>query len=66
MAFAEVEGNPFIIDGEIAENHAILVNLAASKIVKFAIVCNLALRTYKVHLPIYLPAKQEYNAAIEN
>ena len=27
MAFAKFEGNQFRIDGEIAENHAILVNL---------------------------------------
>ena len=30
MAFAKLEGNRFRIDGEIAENHAILVNLTAS------------------------------------
>ena len=30
MAFAKFEGNWFRIDGEIAENHAILVNLTAS------------------------------------
>ena len=30
MAFAKFEGNRFRIDGEIAENHAILVNLTAS------------------------------------
>ena len=30
MAFAKFEGNRFRIDGEIAENHAILVNLKAS------------------------------------
>ena len=29
MAFAKFEGNRFRIDGEIAENHAILVNLTA-------------------------------------
>ena len=28
MAFAKFEGNRFKIDGEIAENHAILVNLS--------------------------------------
>ena len=30
MAFAKFQGNRFRIDGEIAENHAILVNLTAS------------------------------------
>ena len=30
MAFAKCEENRFRIDGEIAENHAILVNLTAS------------------------------------
>ena len=30
MAFAKFEGNQFRIDGEIAENYAILVNLTAS------------------------------------
>ena len=30
MAFAKFEGNRLRIDGEIAENHAILVNLTAS------------------------------------
>ena len=30
MAFAKFEENRFRIDGEIAENHAILVNLTAS------------------------------------
>ena len=30
MAFAKFEDNRFRIDGEIAENHAILVNLTAS------------------------------------
>ena len=30
MAFAKFEKNRFRIDGEIAENHAILVNLTAS------------------------------------
>ena len=30
MAFAKFEGNQFRIDGEIAENHAILFNLTAS------------------------------------
>ena len=30
MAFAKIEENRFRIDGEIAENHAILVNLTAS------------------------------------
>ena len=30
MAFAKFEGNRFRIKGEIAENHAILVNLTAS------------------------------------
>ena len=30
MAFEKFEGNRFRIDGEIAENHAILVNLTAS------------------------------------
>ena len=31
MAFAEFEGNRFRIDGEIAKNHAILVNMTASR-----------------------------------
>ena len=30
MTFAKFEGNRFRIDGEIAENHAILVSLTAS------------------------------------
>ena len=30
MAFAKFEGNRLRIDGEIAENHAILVNLTGS------------------------------------
>ena len=30
MAFAKFQENQFRIDGEIAENHAILVNLTAS------------------------------------
>ena len=30
MAFAKFQENRFKIDGEIAENHAILVNLTAS------------------------------------
>ena len=30
MAFAKFQQNQFKIDGEIAENHAILVNLTAS------------------------------------
>ena len=30
MAFAKFQENRFRIDGEIAENHAILVNLMAS------------------------------------
>ena len=30
MAFAKFQENRFRIDGEIAENHAILVNLTAS------------------------------------
>ena len=30
MAFAKFQANRFRIDGEIAENHAILVNLTAS------------------------------------
>ena len=30
MAFAKFKGNQFRIDGEIAEIHAILVNLTAS------------------------------------
>ena len=33
MAFAKFEANRFRIDGEIAENHAILVNLTASIII---------------------------------
>ena len=34
MAFAKFEENRFRIDGEIAENHAILVNLTAGIITK--------------------------------
>ena len=37
MAFAKFEENRFRIDGEIAENHAILVNMTAS------IVCTVVL-----------------------
>ena len=33
MAFAKFQGNRFRIDGEIGENHAILVNLTASIVV---------------------------------
>ena len=33
MAFVKVEENRFTIDGEIAENHAILVDLTASIII---------------------------------
>ena len=32
MAFAKFQGNRFRIDGEIAENPAILVNLTASMV----------------------------------
>ena len=32
MAFAKFQENRFKIDGEIAENHAILVNLTASSV----------------------------------
>ena len=32
MTFAKFEENRFRIDGEIAENHAILVNLTASNV----------------------------------
>ena len=32
MAFAKFEENRFRIDGEIAENQAILVNLTASRV----------------------------------
>ena len=32
MTFAKFEGNRLRIDGEIAENHAVLVNLTASKV----------------------------------
>ena len=35
MASAKSQGNQFKIDGEIAENHAILVNLTASIIVSY-------------------------------
>ena len=35
MAFAKFQKNQFRIDGEIAENHAILVNLTASIIMLF-------------------------------
>ena len=38
MAFAKFDENRFRIDGEIAENHAILVNLTAS-ICVISIVC---------------------------
>ena len=33
MAFAKFQDNRFGIDGEIAENHAILVNLTASIVI---------------------------------
>ena len=35
MAFAKFQENRFRIDGEIAENHAIRVNLTASIVVKY-------------------------------
>ena len=35
MTSAKFEENPFRIDGEIAENHAILVNLTASIVIVF-------------------------------
>ena len=38
MAFAKFQANRFRIDGEIAENHAILVNLTAS--IKRASICD--------------------------
>ena len=38
MAFAKFEENRFRIDGEIAENHAILVNLTASIVTAFCLV----------------------------
>ena len=35
MAFAKFQENRFRIDGEIAENHAILVNLTASIVISY-------------------------------
>ena len=40
MAIAKFEENRFRIDGEIAENHAILVNLTASIVFLFGIAQN--------------------------
>ena len=40
MAFAKFEENRFRIDGEIAENHAILVNLTASIVWSMVIYSN--------------------------
>ena len=37
MAFAKFQENRLRIDGEIAENHAILVNLTASIVVILAV-----------------------------
>ena len=45
MAFAKFQENRFRIDGEIAKNHAILVNLTAS------IVNNVAKYTNKLQIP---------------
>ena len=40
MVFAKFEGNRFRIDGEIAENHAILVNLTASLVMgQLGVIC---------------------------
>ena len=36
MTFAKFQQNRFRIDGEIAENHAILVNLTASIIISWS------------------------------
>ena len=47
MAFAKFEENRFRIDGENAENHAILVNLTAS-IVTLTLVVYLSLTQYLV------------------
>ena len=38
MAFAKFQENRFRIDGEIAENHAILVNLTASIITTIVLI----------------------------
>ena len=40
MAFAKFQENRFRIDGEIAENHAILVNLMASINIYLKNYCN--------------------------
>ena len=37
MAFAKFQDNRFRIGGEIAENHAILVNLTASIVLKLTV-----------------------------
>ena len=38
MAFAKFEGNRFRTDGEIAENHAILVDLTASRVTSIGLI----------------------------
>ena len=47
MTFAKFEENRFRIDGEIAENHAILVNLTAS-IVGFTLASSHNFITYQM------------------
>ena len=46
MAFAKFQKNRFGIDGEIAENHAILVNLTASRPIS-----NIFLRNFSGSMP---------------
>ena len=41
MAFAKFQNNRFRIDGEIAKNHAILVNLTASIVTILAVTVKL-------------------------
>ena len=48
MAFAKFEGNRLRIDGEIAVNHAILVNLTASRP---SVLVRLSLRSTKIKIP---------------
>ena len=52
MAFAKFEENRFRIDGEIAENHAILVNLTASIIIKWFIIF-ISIEVYR-HLKLWI------------
>ena len=54
MAFAKFQENRFRIDGEIAENHALLVNLTAS----------IYLKTLKKHFVMYVTLNSDYWANI--